>query len=355
MVNSLCLGIITEVCIENGFNVRILYLKMLWEEYGAIKKYIILCILMMSCSIVFCGAINGKCDNNVTKAELVVDSGLLNIVEQYQYTTVSQQEMIYLSHYFGCIERKPCDEVLLSNDGVKFHFLMYEADGTVKRYDFTYDYLWNDTDSYRVSSSDIRRFLDVVSAMKNNRLQLDDVSMTPSPWAQAEVNRAMEEKLVPEWNQIDYQGKITRVEVCQLLYAFMQRTEGWQSLDQKFREESIFSDTRDLAVNALAKEGIVSGKTTEEFCPYDLITREELAVVLGKVYAKKGAEIVEADSLPYRDAKNISSWATKDVQRLTSIGIFVGDDNQSFRPHDHITKEETIAVLLRLMDIYLTL
>ena len=173
-----------------------------------------------------------------------------------------------------------------------------------------------------------------------------------SLWAQAEVNQAIEEHLVPEWNQIDYQGEITRVEVCQLLYAFMQKTEGWQNLDQgfdSFREESVFSDTRDLAVNALAKEGIVLGKSAEEFCPYDQITREELVVLLGKVYARKCAENIDTGALSYSDTKSISPWAVKEVQRLTSVGIFVGDENQSFRPQDHITKEETIAVLLRLL------
>ena len=195
--------------------------------------------------------------------------------------------------------------------------------------------------------------------MSRNQLVLKNGdSDSISLWAQAEVNQAIEEHLVPEWNQIDYQGEITRVEVCQLLYAFMQKTEGWQSLDQgfdSFREESVFSDTRDLAVNALAKEGIVSGKSAEEFCPYEQITREELAVLLGKVYARKCAENIDTCALSYSDTKSISPWAVKEVQRLTSISIFVGDENQLFRPQDNITKEETIAVLLRLMDIYLAL
>ena len=89
-----------------------------------------------------------------------------------------------------------------------------------------------------------------------------------------------------------------------------------------------------------------------EFCPYDFITKEELAKLLSNTYHLISKNISsETVKLLYKDEGNISDWAVEYVSNMTDAGIFIGNENGEFEPQKNISKEEVVVVLNRLYDM----
>ena len=72
---------------------------------------------------------------------------------------------------------------------------------------------------YAVDRNEYNRLIDFIYALKIERLIIgnDEITFNPSEWARSDVDNAVNEGLVPKLNQINYIGKITRLEVCQLI------------------------------------------------------------------------------------------------------------------------------------------
>ena len=199
---------------------------------------------------------------------------------------------------------------------------------------------------YGVDSVEHLRFTDFIYALKTEQLILpESVLLEPSEWARVNIERAIENELVPKWNQIDYRGDITRLEVCQLVDNFLE-IKGTKS---KSIENYHFADTFDPAVENLYSLGVINGKSETEFCPYDYITREEAAKILSGLCDVAGIE-KNGTGADYADKDKISDWAVDYVEDMTTIGVFTGDNENKFNPQDNITKEELIVILVRLND-----
>ena len=101
----------------------------------------------------------------------------------------------------------------------------------------------------------------------------------------------------------------------------------------------------------LYNAGIIDGKTDTEFCPYDFITREELAKVLSNMYALAGGEKAEQTyEVAYADSNEISGWAIEYVNKMSALEILKGDEKGKFNPKSNTTKEQVIITLLRMVD-----
>lgn len=95
--------------------------------------------------------------------------------------------------------------------------------------------------------------------------------------------------------------------------------------------------------------GIVQGKSASTFEPKANITREEAAVLIVRALKKEPAA-VSAGQLPYQDAESISAWARPYIKAAASLGLMEGADGK-FRPKANMTREETAAVLDRVLQI----
>ncbi|WP_409340352.1 S-layer homology domain-containing protein [Paenibacillus sp. MBLB4367] len=51
----------------------------------------------------------------------------------------------------------------------------------------------------------------------------------------------------------------------------------------------------------------------------------------------------------YRDGYEISNWAKESVARMSGMGVFQGDDSQSLRPLEPVTRAETAVLLIRML------
>ncbi|MBQ3427897.1 MAG: S-layer homology domain-containing protein [Clostridia bacterium] len=203
---------------------------------------------------------------------------------------------------------------------------------------------------FYVERTEYKRFLDHIYALKTYELTLPDQEpFETSEWAKTYIAQAKLSNLVPRWNQIWYKSDIIRLETCQLIDNLL-KINGCET---ELITNSVFSDINDISVNQLYKIGIIDGKESTKFYPFDRITREELAKVLSKTYhfLNQDAEIFKSEKV-YADNEEISEWARPYIAEMTKLGVLQGEDNGYFNPKEEITKEQVIVALLNINNLF---
>ncbi len=189
-------------------------------------------------------------------------------------------------------------------------------------------------------------------AYKNNKKYSIDLNKSekikdwqkPSAWAEKEITKAIDERLVPAILQNNYRDDITRGEFCSIAVKL------YESMTKKEITGRVkFDDNVLLAVEKLAYEGIVHGLGNNKFNPNGKIKREEAAVILSKLSEKLGMNLASGD-ISFADSQSISTWAIDDVKKVYTAGIMQGVSERRFSPKSHYTKEQAIATLLRIKD-----
>jgi len=178
----------------------------------------------------------------------------------------------------------------------------------------------------------------------------------PSPWALEAVVEAIDKSLVPQGLQSDFSQPITRAEFTALAVLVYEALAGSEIEGRKE-----FDDTDDINVQKMGYLDIVIGVGDGNFNPDHSITRQEAAVMLSRLahriaeeHPESGIAALLAQSaasgfqLNYRDLGQISYWASEDVRHMTFMGLMRGVGNNMFSPRGIYTREQSIAVTLRL-------
>lgn len=263
----------------------------------------------------------------------------------YQMEITSEHEMQYIMHYINSMSKVDDGVKLSGADLPQINILVYENNKIVDAFGFVCGRLHYDGKQYAVQSYEYDRFVSFLRAVKSNEFKADDnVSYHPSEWAESYIDDAVHIGLVPEWSKIGYKSSITRVEVCQLIDNFLEKN----NYSYSDANDNPFKDTADVSVIKLYNKGIINGKSDDEFCPYDFITREEYAKILYNAICNlQNSKMSYDTSNMYNDDNKISRWAKKEIGYLTHMGMFKGDENGNFMPKNHITKEQVIVTILR--------
>ncbi len=107
------------------------------------------------------------------------------------------------------------------------------------------------------------------------------------------------------------------------------------------------------AVQSAVSKGLVKGWDNDHFGPNKTITREEMAVMIGRAYPLLGAGDSSAADLgllgQYSDSSKISSWAKKDVAKVLNDEIMKGITDSGFEPAGITTRAQAAVVLKRLL------
>lgn len=101
------------------------------------------------------------------------------------------------------------------------------------------------------------------------------------------------------------------------------------------------------AIAAAVEAGIVNGYSAERFGPNDLITREQMAVMIAKAAKLSDA----ADESSFTDSANIAVWAQPAVAAVASQGIMSGYQDGSLRPKGLATRAEAATVILKALSL----
>ncbi|MCZ8521145.1 MULTISPECIES: S-layer homology domain-containing protein [Paenibacillus] len=106
------------------------------------------------------------------------------------------------------------------------------------------------------------------------------------------------------------------------------------------------------AVATAYNSGIVGGRDAQTFAPDELITREEMAMLIMRAYSvKAGGKAPSGSTLSsiFSDAGDVSAWAVDSVQSAVKLKLLQGRDAGIFAPGGTTTRAESAQVIYNLL------
>lgn len=173
-----------------------------------------------------------------------------------------------------------------------------------------------------------------------------------SDWADLELQEAFENDLIPDVLMgKDMTGTITRAEfaaVAVKLYEALSGNRMIIGMDVPFTD--ISNSAERLYILKAYNYNIVNGTSATTYSPNDLLTREQMATMLTRVYKKfLWADYTINDDAKYalaynneakfRDDWQISSYAYQSVYFMHNHGIINGVGNNMFAPNNSTTAQ----------------
>lgn len=170
-----------------------------------------------------------------------------------------------------------------------------------------------------------------------------------SGWAQDEIDRAEELGLIPEvLENTDLTLPVSRLEFAAISVKVYESLNGTKALPSTINP---FVDCSDLEVLKAYNVGITKGVSPIRFDPDSLLTREQAATMLTRVFKRctipgwtldQDSEFsLSYDEPPlFKDDKDISGWAKESVYFMAANGIINGMSGGRFVPKNRTTEEE---------------
>lgn len=199
----------------------------------------------------------------------------------------------------------------------------------------------------------------VVKSLESQGVFFSDFGDAISGWAVEPVNTAIEKGVysmdVAQSHNCDLTGSITRGEFATLamyLYGAMANTN-----DFTRPVESPFVDVDESTPNfkyilGAYELGIVQGNSTtaKTFGPNELVSRQDAALMLSRVYEIVGGEIPKGASTTFDDNDKIGSWAMDAVAFMSSKKIINGMGGNRFDPRGNASVEQALKIAVEMMD-----
>lgn len=171
---------------------------------------------------------------------------------------------------------------------------------------------------------------------------------SPSPSASRSATKANNYGITDNNSEYSYTEPITRNDFCILSANLLE-----QFIEAEI-ERNIFDDTDNESVLFLYSLGIIKGKSETMFCPNDIISREEAAVILNRMcnslLIEPPKQLIETSE--YNDSDNISGWAKTAVAETVSLGIMEDYPCKCycFNPSASYSVEDSIVSLVKLYE-----
>lgn len=169
----------------------------------------------------------------------------------------------------------------------------------------------------------------------------------PSDWATDYIAKAESIGLLKNVSGLVYKENITREKFCELIYDFIMITQRGIIIPEYKNQ---FIDTDNEKVVVLNAAEIIYGKSSTEFAPNDLLTREEAATIIVRMINKVMPMPVTEMYFEYDDSNDISEWASSSIQAMSNLGFMLGVGDNKFAPKDNYTAEQSITTLIRMYE-----
>jgi len=180
---------------------------------------------------------------------------------------------------------------------------------------------------------------------------------SPSSWAEPFVKAMLLEGLASEelLDTNKMQEPITREEFAELTVRLYAKSKG--KTVQELVQWNPFYDTDNPMVAKAYNIGIVSGTGTDSsdrklFSPSNLVTRQEIAVMLVKELKLLGIDTRIHNGLKYSDEDAIASWAYDAVAFASSNDILSGVGDNRVAPTANATREQALVLIHKIATKY---
>ena len=97
--------------------------------------------------------------------------------------------------------------------------------------------------------------------------------------------------------------------------------------------------------------GFVKGSNSAGtlFSPKGTLTRQEAAVMLGRVFTKLGGTIPAVSNTSFADDKDVGSWAKSEVAFMSGKDIVKGVGDNKFAPTRTLSIQEAVIMANRML------
>ncbi|MBJ6361866.1 S-layer homology domain-containing protein [Paenibacillus sp. GCM10012307] len=169
-----------------------------------------------------------------------------------------------------------------------------------------------------------------------------------SPWAVDAVHKAAAAGFVQGTGasgQFMPEHEMTRAEFAAVLVRYL-------GLNIEEQTNSVYTDVMTdrwyaASIAAASKAGIVTGSGAGAFRPGESLTRQEMAVMLGR--ALGFADARQTSGKQPSDLQQVSPWAAPSVTYLYQAGLMTGE-NGAFSPAGHVTRELAVFILMQFYE-----
>ena len=163
-------------------------------------------------------------------------------------------------------------------------------------------------------------------------------------WAQTAVTALSLKHIVSGRGDgtFDPAGQITRAEYAQMLINAIGKSSDYA--DTTFNDvptDSWFYHN----VAVAAQLGIVSGYGDGNFGPYDLITREQMALMTQKAAVVMNKALTAKAVVTFNDDADIADWSKAAVYELANAGIINGMGDGTFAPKANATRAQAAVII----------
>lgn len=172
-----------------------------------------------------------------------------------------------------------------------------------------------------------------------------------SDWAQSIVRKGVSLSFIPDYLLNEpFNEYSTRIDFCRMAYRMLNQKKQIVSVETTHPFLDVDTDESELAY--LYNNGIIQGKSDTEFYPNDLISREEAATILDRLFKfvyKTDKSDLKNDRI-YVDDNVISNWAKKSIYSMKFYQIMIGVDDDLFLPKTPFSLEQVVATLVRIYE-----
>ena len=183
-----------------------------------------------------------------------------------------------------------------------------------------------------------------------------DLPYTCSDWAKSDIKRAHSEGIIPS----SLYGDDLRRPINRGIFASVAVNVYEKMSGKKLKAGSNpFSDSSAEDVLKAYNADIVAGTSATTFSPNSNLTREQAAAMLTRAYKKtvfKDWSLSNDYALDYNssgrfaDYDDIRPYARESVEYMAANGVITGMGNNMFVPAGTLTKEQAIAIAVRMSD-----
>ncbi|MCG9967278.1 S-layer homology domain-containing protein [Pelotomaculum terephthalicicum JT] len=173
---------------------------------------------------------------------------------------------------------------------------------------------------------------------------LNDIS---GHWAENNVKEMVNRGVISGYPDSSFKpdAVITRGEFATFLVKAMIKSLGYT-----LEPEKVFEDTSGhwagTYISSAFSYGVVSGYDDKTFGPDDMITREQMAVMLVRALKLTPA----AGNTQFADSGNISAWAGDAVATAVKNGIMKGYPDNTYQPQCSATRAEAVTAILNALN-----
>ncbi|MEM9464353.1 MAG: trypsin-like serine protease [Actinomycetota bacterium] len=104
-------------------------------------------------------------------------------------------------------------------------------------------------------------------------------------------------------------------------------------------------------VSCIYALSVTTGTSATTYSPRDLVTREQMASFLARLYESIVGEPAPVVPIPFDDLGRAAEYAREDIARIYGLGVTTGTSSTTYSPKDIVTREQMASFLARLLSV----